>query len=490
MQFYDEVKIHIESGRWWDGLASGRREAGTPFGGPNGWDGWKGWDLIFEASKNENTLLPYRYKKIFKAEKGEPGRTKDQYGANGENTTLIVPVGTLIKDEDGNILKHLTKNKEKWIALTWWEWGLGNIHFKDAVNQYPTFALLWEPWHQKEIVLELQLLADVALIWSPSVGKSSLINSVSHTKAKVADYPFTTLIPNLGSVKKKSYHFNMIDIPGLIKWASDGKWLWNAFLRHILKARIFCFVADLAKFDEWLHEVPELFDEIVTYIQEKIDKDLEISLYENWPYLHIKAQKWDDVAIDKKIVFVMNKQDLVNDEEIIWEYKKQFLKNLNKYLKKTLNFEIKAKIFEKNCFITSAASHFWLDNWIKHLIDLLKKTDANEITLNKVEEHKIKEWEVEMIVDITEQEKPKLLEDWYLEEINSRYNKVWSINNPEISKRTMITQWGNNEWEMYFWKIMEEKWFIAEFDNKWIKKWDVLKVKSYYEALEDRFIMY
>ena len=493
MQFYDEVKIHIESGRWWDGLASGRREAGTPFGWPNGGDGGKWGDLIFEASKNENTLVPFRYRKIFKAEKWEPGRTKDQYGANWENTILIVPVWTLIKDEKWNVLWHLTKDKERRVALIWWDGWWWNIHFKDAVNQYPTFALLGEPAHQKEIILELQLLADVALIWSPSVWKSSLINSISHTKAKVADYEFTTLVPNLWSIHVWDYNFNMIDIPGLIKWASEWKWLWNTFLRHILKARVFCFVADLGRFDKWLWEITDLFGEIIMYMYKKIWEDLDIILYEEDWHISIKATRWEETLIDKKIIFAMNKYDLINDEEIVEEYKKEFLKNLNKFLKKDLNFEISTKLLNNNCFTVSAATHSGLENWTKHLVELLKKTKEYDTIFDKSntqQSNEHKEYDVEMIVDITEKEKENLLDDWYLEEINSKYNKVWMINSPEVCKRTMITQWWNDEWEMYFWKKIEEKWFLAEFDNKWIKKWDVLKIKSYYETVEDRFIMY
>ena len=124
------------------------------------------------------------------------------------------------------------------------------MHFKDAVHQYPTFCLLGEPGNKKEIVLELQLLADVALIGTPSVGKTSIINSISNTKAKVADYPFTTLIPNLGSVTVQDMHFNVIDIPGLIKGAAEGRGLGNAFLRHILKARAFCFIGDISRYDK------------------------------------------------------------------------------------------------------------------------------------------------------------------------------------------------------------------------------------------------
>lgn len=154
--------------------------------------------MIFQARKDENTLQVYRYRSAFKAPPGEAGKSRDQYGANAEDLILYVPIGTLIRDkETDEILYTFTKDAEQYTAVQGGEGGSGNIHFKDAVHQYPTFCLLGEPGNKKELVLELQLLADMALIGTPSVGKTSIINSISNTKAKVADYPFTTLIPNL-----------------------------------------------------------------------------------------------------------------------------------------------------------------------------------------------------------------------------------------------------------------------------------------------------
>lgn len=490
MQFYDEVTIQIESGRWWNWLASGRREAGVPFWWPNGGDGGKWWDVVFVASKHENTLLPYRYKKIFKAKAWEDWRTKDQYGANGESLFLNVPVGTIIKDMNNNILWALNKDGEKWIAMKWGEWWLWNIHFKDAVNQYPNFAILGEPAHKKEIKLELQLLADVALVWSPSVGKSSLINSISHTKAKVADYPFTTLIPNLGSINVWDYHFNMIDIPGLIKWASEGKWLWNAFLRHILKARILCFIVDLARLDNGLDDISEIFFEISKYIKEKINQSLEVNFELENGELKIIARDDKEIVLDKKILFVINKYDLINDEEIVEEYKKELLKHINKFLEQHHNIKIEKNIFYKNCFTVSAATHYWLEDRTNKLVEKLKTSNPNEIEQVEVEIDNFDEWETKMVEDITDQEKAKLIEEWYIEEINAKYSKVWYINNPEICKMVFTLPWGNDEWEVWFWKNMDEKGYIAEFDVNGIKKWDVLKIKSYYESEDDKYILY
>ena len=162
-------------------------------------------------------------------------------------------------------------------------------------------------------------------------------------------------------------------------------------------------------------------------------------------------------------------------------------------MKKDLNFWISKKLFNNNCFTVSAATHSWLENWTKHLVELLKKTKEYDTAfdntkIDKVIEHK--EYKVKMVVDVTESEKPKLLEDWYLEEINSKYNKVWKIDSPDVCKVSVITQWWNDEWELYFWKMMEQKWFLAEFEKNWVKKWDVLKIKSYYETEQDKFIMY
>jgi len=490
MQFYDEVNIYIESGKWWNGLASGRREAMVAFWWPNGGDGGNWGNIVFVASKDENTLLPYKYKKNFKAQHGEDGRTKDQYGANGENLELVVPVGTLIKDMDWNVLLHLLEDGQREVFLYWWEWGKWNIHFKDSINQFPNFALLWEPGHKKDISLELQLLADVALIGSPSVWKSSLINSVSHTKAKVANYPFTTLIPNLGSIQIKDLNFNMIDIPGLIKWAAEGKWLGNAFLRHVLKAKIFCLVADLSRFDIGITEVINIFEEIIEYIKNKIDQKVKIRFFDEDGDIVMEVKQNKKIILNKKIVFTVNKYDLVPDNEIIEEYKKQFLKNLNIYLKENFSFEIEKKSFENNCFVVSAASHFALDEWLKWLVRIIRNTNLEENNFVIERKDKSQKAKVEMIKDITNLEKNKLLSEWYIEEIDSQFIKIWEINDSEICKLVFITWWWNDEAELWFWKEMGLKWFISEFERNGIRKWDVLKIISYYEGQENRYILY
>lgn len=490
MQFYDEVKIHIESGKWGNGLASGRREAWTPFWWPDGWDWWKWGDVIFVASKDENTLLPYRYRKSFEANNWENGRTKDQYWSNWENLKLVVPVWTLIKDDEWKILYQFTKDKEEWTALKWWEGGKGNIHFKNSINQFPNFAILWEPWDQKEITLELQLLADVALIWNPSVWKSSLINSISHTKAKVASYPFTTIVPNLGSISVWDYHFNMVDIPWIIQWAAEWKWLWNDFLRHVLKARIFCFVMDIDRFEKWMDETINLFSEITKYISNKIWKKIKTIIHKKSNYINLESRLDWELILDKKIIFAVNKYDLINDKEIEKEYRKEFLKKLNKFLKKRFDETIEKNILDKSYFVLSAATHYGLDDWKKWMLELLKNTKIKEVAIQKDIDNEFEEWEIEMVKDITQTEKTKLLQLWYLEEMDSKYVKVWEINNPEFCKLVFTLPWWNHEAELWFWKMAEEKWFIHEFERNWIRKWDVLKVISHYEWNENKYILY
>ena len=328
------------------------------------------------------------------------------------------------------------------------------------------------------------------MIGSPSVGKSSLINSVSETKAKVANYPFTTLVPNLGSVQVKSFNFNMIDIPWLIKWAAEWKWLWNAFLRHVLKARIFCLVADLSRFDVWIKEIIDIFDEIIEYIKSKIDQKVKIRFFDENEEIIMEVKQNSKIILNKKIVFAINKYDLVSDPEIIEEYKKQFLKNLNIYLRKNFSYEIETESFKKNTFVVSAASHFGLNEWLVWLVKILQKGSLEENTFVINKQNKAKTLKVKMIKDITKIEKNKLLSEWYIEEIDSKFIKIWEINDPEVCKLVFITHWWNEEAEMWFWKEMWLKWFLTEFERNWIRKWDVLKIISYYEWQQDRYILY
>ena len=496
MQFYDEVKISIESGKWGDGIASGRRESWVPFWWPNGWD-WGNWgDIYFVASKDENTLIDYKYKKIFKAKAGEPGRTKDQYWAHWANLELVVPVWTMIKDaETGRLLAQMEHDGQKLRILAWGEWGKGNIHFKDSVNQYPNFYILWEPGHKREIVLELQLLADVGLIWTPSVGKSSLINCMADVKAKVAEYPFTTLVPNLASVSVGNFRFNVIDIPGLIEWASDGKGLWNAFLRHVLKSRVFAFVADLGRFEAGMCETIQLIDEIMLYLKQKFadeDEELNFIFREENGLICFEVEKNDEVIISKRLLFVLNKWDLINDEEVLKEYKAVFYDNINTFLKERRLAQLSLSLLEKNTFTTSAGTFYGIDNLLRKFAELLQKTESIDVELDtyQSEDDPQDEENYDLITEITEEEKPHLIEEWYIEELESRFAKVWYIQNREICKMVFTLPWGNDEAENYFWQLMQNKGFIELLEDEGMMKGDILRIRSFYEGVDDKYILY
>jgi Obg family GTPase CgtA len=201
----------------------------------------------------------------------------------------------------------------------------------------------------------------VGLIGNPSVGKSSLINCAAATKAKVADYPFTTLVPNLGSVSVGDYKYNMVDIPGLIKGAADGKGLGNDFLRHVLKSRIFAMVMDMARYDEGIQETIDLFDEIVYYIEDKFLSDVQdyhITFQPEENLISFQVYVDDELFMSKRVVFVLNKYDLINDPELVQEYQKQLVERLAIYLGDNGFDPLPEQLIKKNCFITSAGTYF------------------------------------------------------------------------------------------------------------------------------------
>lgn len=495
MRFYDEVTISVQSGKWGDGTVTWRREAGVAFWWPSGGNGGNGWSIVLKAARDENTLQTYRYKSVFKAKPGEPGKSKDQYGSNAENLVLYVPVWTLIRDKQTDeILYTFTKDKEQRTAVEGGQGGVGNMHFKDAVHQYPNFCLLGEPGNKKEIVLELQLLADIALIGTPSVGKTSIINSISNTKAKVADYPFTTLIPNLGSVTVQKTHFNVIDIPGLIKGSAEGRGLWNAFLRHVLKARVFALMADISRYDKWITEIPELLDEICTYTRTKFSKNpnaVEIQIREDKGMITLFIYEEGKLVIEKRILFLINKYDLINDSEILKEYKAQFRKQILDFFKHhNIWTKITKKLLDEYTFTISAATHFGIDDRLKKVVDVLKKTDVQEVYHVENIPHPETKHMAEYIKNISDQEKEFLVNENYISAGDAQYINVREIYNEEFAKLVRQLPRGNDEAEERFRKQIGKQWLLEEFENRGIQKGDVFKVLSPYEGLEPRYIQY
>ena len=253
--FTDKVRIFVKAGDGGAGCMSFRREAHVPKGGPDGGDGGKGGDVILKADMRVSSLIDYRFKHHFKATRGTHGKGSKMNGANGEDLILKVPVGTIVREyneetkETGEIIADLTHDGEQIIVARGGVGGRGNTHFVTPTRRAPAFAELGVPAEECWIELEMKLMADAALVGVPSAGKSSLISRISAAKPKIADYPFTTLVPNLGVVKIDTYNYVVADVPGLIEGAHEGKGLGHEFLRHIERCRVIIHVVDMGAND-------------------------------------------------------------------------------------------------------------------------------------------------------------------------------------------------------------------------------------------------
>lgn len=272
--FVDYVKIHVRSGHGGGGSAHLHREKFTPKGGPDGGDGGRGGHIIVRANKNYWTLLHLKYDRHIFAGHGESGSHSRSFGKDGEDKVIEVPMGTVIYDaQTGEYLMDVTEDGEEKILLKGGRGGLGNWHFKTATNRTPRYAQSGEPAQEKIVILELKVLADVGLVGKPNAGKSTLLSSISAAKPKIADYPFTTLVPNLGIVAyRDGKSFCMADIPGIIEGASEGKGLGYRFLRHIERNAVLCFMVPCDA-DDIMAEYELLLNEVTAYNEELAKKD-------------------------------------------------------------------------------------------------------------------------------------------------------------------------------------------------------------------------
>ncbi len=288
--FVDYSQIEVSSGKGGDGAVTFRREKYVPKGGPSGGDGGDGGNIIIKASRNLHTLLDFRYKKKYSADNGDKGGNSLKDGKNGKNVIIQVPVGTVIKDsETQNILFDLDIEGKEIILAKGGKGGKGNSKFATPTNQTPRFAEDGKPGEYKKVILELKLIADVGLVGFPNSGKSTLISKISAAKPKIADYPFTTLEPNLGIVKYKDFQsFTVADIPGIIEGASQGKGLGHQFLRHIERTRIILF--------------------LIESTSENMKNDFEVLLNE--------LKSYSSKLIQKKLIVSISKADLVDAEQV------------------------------------------------------------------------------------------------------------------------------------------------------------------------------
>jgi GTPase len=257
MKFVDEATIDVAAGHGGAGCVSFRREKFIPFGGPNGGDGGRGGSVWAVADRNINTLIDYRYARRHDAKNGEPGRGSDQFGAAGPDIELRMPVGTIVRDvETEQVMVELLEHGQRTLLAKGGDGGFGNLHFKTSTNRSPRQKTPGWPGEAHKLHLELRVLADVGLLGMPNAGKSTFIAAISNARPKIADYPFTTLHPNLGVVRVgPEQSFVVADIPGLIEGASEGAGLGHQFLRHLQRTRLLLHIVDAAPFDEGVDPV-------------------------------------------------------------------------------------------------------------------------------------------------------------------------------------------------------------------------------------------
>ncbi len=321
--FIDYVKIHCTSGMGGRGSRHFRREKYEPKGGPDGGDGGRGGHVIVKGNKNLWTLLHLKYKRHIKAKHGEDGSSSRSTGAEGEDVYVEVPLGTIAKDgETGEVLFEITQDGEEQILLKGGRGGLGNAHFKSSTNQAPRYAQPGEDGQEAWKILELKVLADVGLVGFPNAGKSTLLSVLSAAKPEIANYPFTTLVPNLGIVSYRDYRsFVMADIPGIIEGAHEGKGLGIRFLRHIERNAVLLFLipADSNNINE---EYEILLNELKAYNPELLDKDRILAIS--------KSDMLDDELkdeIEKDLpevphLFISSvaQQGLLELKDLLWKY--------------------------------------------------------------------------------------------------------------------------------------------------------------------------
>ena len=426
--FTDYVKIYVSAGKGGNGAISFRHEKYVAAGGPDGGDGGKGGDVYFKVDKDANTLIEFRYKKKFKAQNGENGQGARKYGKSGEDLIIKVPIGTVIKDASTNeILADLSKNDEEALILKGGRGGLGNSHFATATRQAPRFAQDGEPGEEKELILELKLLADVGLVGFPNVGKSTFLSVVTSASPKIANYHFTTINPNLGVVKSKyGDSFVIADIPGIIEGASEGAGLGLQFLRHIERTRLLLHFIDVSG-SEGRNPVDDY---------NKINEELK---------------KYSEKLAKRKQIIVASKSDLVqeNDENFI---------NLKKIADKN-----NQPIF-KISSITGEG--------IEELMNFVSKS--------------LKTLPKENLVDIrNEHEKVYKLEEKDEGYTITKQNKIFVVEGEEVNRILRKVNITDNESLYYLHKKLDEIGLNQELKKRGIKDGDTVKIGSYEMVWED-----
>ena len=415
--FVDRVKIHIKAGNGGNGCVSFHRAKYLTNGGPDGGDGGKGGNVIFIADEGINTLMDFRYKKLFKAENGEDGGKRNCTGANGKDIVIKVPVGTIIKEaESGKIMADMITPFEERIIVKGGKGGKGNQHFATPTRQAPRYAERGRTAKEYDVILELKLIADVGLIGFPNVGKSTILSMVTNANPKIANYHFTTLSPNLGVVRSKwGSDFVMADIPGLIEGASEGIGLGHEFLRHVERTKVFIHVVDAAGLEG-------------------------ICPLENIEKINNELKKYNKSLLDRPMVIACNKMDIPEAQE---------------------NFEKIKSIYESKdirVFPISAATNSGLDELLSAVADILKNYPENIVFEEDFEPY------VEVSIDN---------EPFIINNIGEGYYIVEGVG---VEKMMGYTNIDTEKGFAFFQKYLRDKGIIDALEEKGIQEGDTVRI--------------
>ncbi len=424
--FIDEVNLKLIAGKGGDGCTSFLREKYVPLGGPDGGNGGKGGSIIFKADKGLRTLIDLRYKKVIKGESGEMGRGRNQTGSSADDLVIVVPIGTTIKDTDTNlIICDLVSDNQECVVAKGGRGGKGNAAFMTNKNKAPYTSELGEPGEERNICCELKLLADVGLVGFPSVGKSSLISVISAAKPKIADYHFTTLVPNLGVVKAGDYSYVVADLPGMIEGSSEGVGLGDKFLRHASRCRVVCHVLDMGEVD---------------------GRDV----IEDYKIIRNEIKKYDEDLYNKKELIVANKMDLPNAKENLEKFKKEFKD---------------AEILE-----VSAATSEGTKELIFKLKELLESLPEEEIyEKNEFEDYVLYEFK---------HEKP-----YKIERVGE---SKWRVTGPELEKLLKMTRFNSDESALRFASKLKALGVDEELKTLGAKEGDTVQILNQEFEYEER----